>query len=153
MDPTQLSAAEAGRAITDGGLSPVALTEAYLDRIVREVRVKHPRQYLDAVARGDPVAERREVTRDDAGFEFMLNALRLTEGVPSALFAERTGFPLAIVARPLEEGVRRGLLDADPARIAATGLGRQFLNRTTALFLPETSTRQRAAIEIAGPAS
>ena len=33
MDPTQLSAAEAGRAIAEGGLSPVALTEAYLDRI------------------------------------------------------------------------------------------------------------------------
>ena len=33
MDPTQLSAAEAGRAIADGSLSPVALTEAYLDRI------------------------------------------------------------------------------------------------------------------------
>ena len=33
MDPTQLSAAEAGRAIAAGSLSPVALTEAYLDRI------------------------------------------------------------------------------------------------------------------------
>jgi aspartyl-tRNA(Asn)/glutamyl-tRNA(Gln) amidotransferase subunit A len=33
MDPTQLSAAEAGRAIAGGTLSPVALTEAYLDRI------------------------------------------------------------------------------------------------------------------------
>src|SRR5215212_4411909 len=33
MDPTQLSAAEAGRAIAAGNLSPVALTEAYLDRI------------------------------------------------------------------------------------------------------------------------
>ena len=33
MDPTQLSAAEAGRAIAGGSLSPVALTEAYLDRI------------------------------------------------------------------------------------------------------------------------
>src|SRR3954464_13562740 len=33
MDPTQLSAAEAGSAIAAGRLSPVALTEAYLDRI------------------------------------------------------------------------------------------------------------------------
>ena len=39
------------------------------------------------------------MTRDDVGFEFMLNALRLTDGVPAALFAERTGFPLAIVAQ------------------------------------------------------
>jgi len=33
MDPTQLTIAEASRAIADGSLSPVALTEAYLDRI------------------------------------------------------------------------------------------------------------------------
>jgi aspartyl-tRNA(Asn)/glutamyl-tRNA(Gln) amidotransferase subunit A len=33
MDPTQLTIAEASRAIADGSLSPVALTEAYLDRV------------------------------------------------------------------------------------------------------------------------
>ena len=107
------------------------------DRIVREVRWKHPRQYMERVA-SEPAMERREVTRDDVGFEFMLNALRLTDGVPSAMFAERTGFPLAIVARALDEGVRRGLIDPDPTRIVATGLGRQFLNRTLELFLPAT---------------
>jgi aspartyl-tRNA(Asn)/glutamyl-tRNA(Gln) amidotransferase subunit A len=34
MDPTQLTIPEASRVIADGSLSPVALTEAYLDRIV-----------------------------------------------------------------------------------------------------------------------
>ena len=45
-----------------------------------------------------PLQDEVEVTRDDVGFEFMLNALRLTDGVPTSLFAERTGYPLAIVA-------------------------------------------------------
>jgi oxygen-independent coproporphyrinogen-3 oxidase len=114
------------------------------DRIVREVRFKQPRQYLERMAQGDAVMERREVSRDDAGFEFMLNALRLTDGVPSAMFAERTGFPLAIVARALDEGVRRGLIDADPMRIVATDLGRQFLNQTLQLFLPGTTPQHPA---------
>jgi oxygen-independent coproporphyrinogen-3 oxidase len=69
----------------------------------------------------------------------MLNALRLTDGVPAALFAERTGYPLAIAARALDEGVRRGLIDPDPSRIAATELGRRFLNQTLQLFLPASS--------------
>jgi oxygen-independent coproporphyrinogen-3 oxidase len=111
------------------------------DRIVREVRWKHPRDYLDNVAKGAPAMERREVTGGEIGFEFMLNALRLTEGVPSALFAERTGFPLALVARPLAEATRRGLIVDDPTRIAATELGQRFLNATLELFLPDGAAR------------
>ena len=90
--------------------------------IVREVRWKQPQQYLERVAAGEPLMERREVARDELGFEFMLNALRLTEGVrgvdcsPSA-----PGYPLAIVARAIDEGDARGLLVADPTRIAADG--------------------------------
>ena len=79
--------------------------------------------------------EEHEVTRDDVGFEFMLNALRLADGVPASLFAERTGFPLAIVQRGLGDAVRRGLLEADPASIRPTELGRRFLNDLQALFL------------------
>ncbi|MDH5288054.1 MAG: radical SAM family heme chaperone HemW [Betaproteobacteria bacterium] len=112
--------------------------------IVREVRWKHPRDYVEKVAAGQPAMERREVTRDEVGFEFMLNALRLTAGVPAALFAERTGFPLAGVAGPLAEGARRGLIVDDPTRIAATDLGLRFLNATLELFLPDAGGGARA---------
>ncbi len=79
---------------------------SFADRIVRQVRYKQPNQYLEQIASGRPVLEEGEVTRADVGFEFMLNALRLAEGVPAALFAERTGFPLAIVQKELAR--RRG---------------------------------------------
>jgi oxygen-independent coproporphyrinogen-3 oxidase len=114
------------------------------DRIVREIRWKQPRQYLERMAAGEPVMERREVPRDEVGFEFMLNALRLTEGVPASMFGERSGFPLAIVARSIDEGVRRGLLSPDPARIVATERGRRFLNETLQLFLPPGLTVKAA---------
>ena len=51
-------------------------------------------------------------------------------------WAERTGHPLALVASGLAEGVRRGLIDADPARIVATEAGQRFLNTTLQMFLP-----------------
>jgi putative oxygen-independent coproporphyrinogen III oxidase len=109
---------------------------SFPDRIERELRWKQPRRYLEQVARAEPLQERTSVTREDVGFEFMLNALRLTAGVPSAYFAERTGYPLSLVAGPLEEAVRRGLVDADPQWLRPTDLGRRFLTDVQALFLP-----------------
>jgi oxygen-independent coproporphyrinogen-3 oxidase len=105
------------------------------NRVLRQVRWKQPQQYLDEVGRGAPVQDETTVGRDDIGFEFMLNALRLTEGVAASSFAGRTGFPLALVGRELAEAVRRGLLDPDPATIRPSLLGRRFLNDLQALFL------------------
>ena len=68
------------------------------------------------------------MSRADVGFEFMLNALRLVDGVPAALFAERTGYPLSLVARGLDAATRKGLLEPDPAVVQPTALGRRFLN-------------------------
>jgi oxygen-independent coproporphyrinogen-3 oxidase len=114
---------------------------SFPERILRQVRYKQPQQYLEQMARGEPLLEEREVTRAEIGFEFMLNALRLTDGVPVALFAERTGFPLAIVGRELDAAERRGLIVRDHERIGPTPLGRRFLNDLQAIFLPQKSRR------------
>ena len=122
---------------------------SFLDRVVRQVREKHPREYLDRAASGAPIAAEHEVTRKDLGFEFMLNALRLTEGVPVSLFAERTGFPLSIVDRQLAEAEQRGLLVRDHERIRPTPLGRRFLNDLQALFLPgEAPARSKSIVAL-----
>jgi oxygen-independent coproporphyrinogen-3 oxidase len=116
---------------------------SYPDRIERELRWKQPKQYLEQIAQRTPLQQQTRVAREDAGFEFMLNALRLIDGVPAALFAERTGYPLALVARPLEEATRRGLMDPDPQWLRPTGLGRRFLTDLQALFLPATPKTSR----------
>ena len=123
------------------------------ERVLRQVRYKQPQQYLDQVARGEPLLEEHEVARGEIGFEFMLNALRLTDGVPVALFAERTGFPLTILRKELDEAERRGLLARDHERIRPTALGRRFLNDLQALFLPaDPRVRERpAAVQLIGP--
>jgi len=106
------------------------------DRVLRQVRWKQPAQYLEHMGRSEPLLEETHVGRDDIAFEFMLNALRLTEGVPATLFAERTGFPLLIAQRPMAEAVERGLLDPDPRFIRPTALGMRFLNDLQQIFLP-----------------
>jgi oxygen-independent coproporphyrinogen-3 oxidase len=117
---------------------------SYADRIVRQVRWKQPKQYLERIGEGRPLMEEVAVARDDVGFEFMLNALRLTDGVAATLFAERTGYPLSLVARPLEIATRKGLLDPDPTVLRPTELGRRFLNDLQELFLV-TPRRERVA--------
>jgi len=108
---------------------------SFPDRVTREARVKHPERYLEAAERGMPVEERHDVATHALGFEFMMNALRLSHGFPSRLFEERAGLPLTAVLRELEEAERRGLIERDHERIAPTSLGRRFLNDLLQLFL------------------
>jgi oxygen-independent coproporphyrinogen-3 oxidase len=109
---------------------------SFSDRVVRQVRHKQPQHYIEEVEGGSPLAEDRLVARNEIGFEFMLNALRLTEGFPVALFAERSGFPLTIAQKALDEAEQRGLIARDHQRIRPTPLGQRFLNDLQAIFLP-----------------
>jgi len=109
---------------------------SFHDRVLRQMRTKHPQQYMDAVAQGAHIADTRTLTRDDLPFEFMMNALRLNEGVPAALFDERTGLPLTVCASALERARSQGLLERDAIRLRPTLQGQRFLNDLLELFLP-----------------
>jgi oxygen-independent coproporphyrinogen-3 oxidase len=105
-------------------------------RIVRTTKYKVPRGYLEHAARGDGFGSSHGVARADLPFEFMMNALRLNEGVDATLFSERTGLAMDEIEAPLREARARGWLAPDPARIVPTALGRRFLNDVMAAFLP-----------------
>jgi putative oxygen-independent coproporphyrinogen III oxidase len=109
---------------------------SFPDHIVRQMRYKQPRDYLQKTAAGAPVQEQHAVPRGDLGFEFMMNALRLAEGFDVPLFAERTGLPISAVEQPLQEAMQRGLIARDHVRIAPTQRGQRFLNDLLQLFLP-----------------
>ncbi|ALU89208.1 anaerobic coproporphyrinogen III oxidase oxidoreductase protein [Herbaspirillum rubrisubalbicans M1] len=104
-------------------------------RIVRQMRYKHPQAYLDQARVGSPIQEEGEIGRDALGFEFMLNALRLTEGFPPNLFAERTGMSLNQIEQQLNLAEQKGMLYRDHALIRPTELGRRFLNDLQEIFL------------------
>ena len=107
------------------------------DAIHREIRHRHPDRYLAAVNTGNFMASRREVSIEDRPFEFLMNALRLCDGVPAALFQARTGLPLAIIHDARLRAEADGLLSADPTRLVATSLGQRFLNDLLTRFLPD----------------
>ena len=108
---------------------------SFADRIVRQMRYKQPKQYLESAAAGSAIQEQHDVAANEIGFEFMMNALRLNQGFPSVLFEERTGMPLTAVLKELEAAERRGLITRDPLRTVPTALGRRFLNDLLQLFL------------------
>ncbi len=110
---------------------------SFPDRIVRQMRYKQPRQYMQSATTGSAIQQEQEVSAREVGFEFMMNALRLTDGFEAGLFAERAGVPLNMVLKELDEAERRGLITRDHLRIAPTPLGQRFLNDLLQIFLAE----------------
>ena len=106
-------------------------------RIVRQARYRQPASYLQQATAGNAVAEEAEISREALGFEFMLNALRLTEGFEVRLFTERTGLSLNLLDATLNAAEAKGLLLRDHLRIAPTLLGQRFLNDLQQMFLPD----------------
>jgi len=107
------------------------------DRIFRQVRHRQPQRFIDTAIAGDAVSEQHDVESSQMGFEFMLNALRLVEGVPVALFAERTGLPINAIASALDAAEARGLLARDHLTMRPTAQGLRYLNDLVSLFLPD----------------
>ncbi|SDT98848.1 radical SAM family heme chaperone HemW [Geopseudomonas guangdongensis] len=102
-------------------------------RIRRTWKTRLPKDYLDPAKRfqaGERVLEAAELP-----FEFMMNALRLTEGVPAALFEQRTGLPLAGIEAACAAARAAGLLEHDPQRLRPTPRGQLFLNDLLQHFL------------------
>lgn len=103
------------------------------ERVIRFAQQKHPRTYMLADYKK---TERNSLSPEDLVFEFMLNALRLTDGIPTCLFAERTGLAIADIRSLLQTAKARKLLAYDEEKIIPTHLGRQFLNNLVGIFLP-----------------
>jgi putative oxygen-independent coproporphyrinogen III oxidase len=102
--------------------------------VTRFSQVKQPRDYLDVHKRQSrPV---QSISESNLIFEFMLNALRLTQGVPSELFTQRTGLTWSQVAPFIERAKQRGLLLEEASRICPSELGVKFLNDLVEIFLP-----------------
>ncbi|WP_462380761.1 radical SAM family heme chaperone HemW [Pseudomonas sp. Marseille-QA0892] len=101
----------------------------------RTWKTRLPKDYL---APEKPfLAGERVLTPAELPFEFMMNALRLTDGVSTASFVERTGLSANAISASRGEAVRKGLLENDPDRLVATEQGQLFLNDLLQLFLEE----------------
>lgn len=75
------------------------------------------------------------ITRDELVSEFMLNALRLHEGVTWSLFEARTGLSYDNIALEVSQLIKQGLLVDDNEHLQPTALGRRYLNQILRIFL------------------
>lgn len=110
---------------------------SFAHRIMRQVRLREPRLYMDGALQGKCIAQETEVSRADLPFEFMLNALRLRQGFALAEFSERTGLAITAIQQGLEEAERKGLIGRDFQCVWPTERGFDFLSDLQSLFLAE----------------
>ena len=109
---------------------------SFPDKVTRQVRERHPDTYMSAMeGKGNALIESKEIETKDLPFEFMLNTLRLTDGVDTNTFSERTGLPLSVISKGLAEASKKGLLDENPSKLKATALGLRYLNNLQEVFL------------------
>jgi len=109
---------------------------SFPDRITRQVRERHPETYMQSMEiKGNAVVDAKEISAKDLPFEFMLNVLRLTAGVDTNTFSERTGLPLSVINKGLSDASKKGLLDDHPSKLRPTELGLRYLNNLQELFL------------------
>ena len=113
---------------------------SYHDKITRETRHKHPNRYLEAAEKANFeqnsfIDSAYSIPQAELGFEFMMNALRLTDGFEISLFQARTGLAIDVMAKPLKLARDKGLLEITATHIKPTLLGQRFLNELLQLFL------------------
>ena len=111
------------------------LSDAARGQVRRRWKTRHPRAYMEAAGGTARIGGDSVVSAAELPFEYMLNALRLVEGVPLADFSERTGLPPERIAAALDTARRRDWLHDDPQQLRTTALGQRFLNDVIASFL------------------
>lgn len=100
--------------------------------VMRSSKTRQPDKYL---ARIDSfMAQNRAIAADEMALEFMMNGLRLVDGVPVEYFSPRTGLVLSSIETQISDLQRKGLIETDDSRYRTTKLGYQFLNTVLQQF-------------------
>jgi putative oxygen-independent coproporphyrinogen III oxidase len=113
---------------------------SFHDKIIRQTRHKHPNRYLEHAIKGEAIDQEWSIPKDELGFEFMMNALRLVDGFELDLFEQRTGLSPIVISHKLKKAQEKGLIEQKRSPenrilIKPTLLGQRFLNELLQLFL------------------
>ena len=113
---------------------------SFHDKIIRQSRHKHPNRYLEHAVKGEAVDNEWIIPKEELGFEFMMNALRLTDGFDLSLFEQRTGLNAVTLNKKLKQASDKGLLEQsrnleNQIIVKPTLLGQRFLNELLQIFL------------------
>lgn len=111
------------------------ITNVAEGKIERYARHKIPKRYIEFAGTDVAITETRILKRDELPLEFMMNALRLTDGIPTQLFSARTGLPLKQVEKELSLAEEHGLVDWQLNTLKPSAKGVRYLNELLELFV------------------
>ena len=114
------------------------ISDAAKQSITRRSKQKQPQAYISSAGTGESILTNEIITTRDIGFEFMLNALRLTDGFPTPLFYQHVGLPISHIDKALQKAEQQELVTWDIHRICPTEKGQRYLNSLIELFLPDS---------------
>lgn len=103
------------------------------DGVYRFQKTRLPKDYLAKIPAEH--LQFKKIEREDMPFEFMMNALRLNEGVPARFYKERTGYELEKIQAKLDSLRQRHLFSENTEQLACTAHGHLFLNSVLEEFL------------------
>ncbi len=101
--------------------------------IKRYWRFKHPKDYMN-LEKGF-IQGQSQLEKSDLIFEFLLNALRLADGVSLASMTKHTGLTLNDLQPMLTHCIQKGWLQPSETMLKTTRMGYQFLDDVLSQFL------------------
>ena len=113
------------------------ITLADRQQIIRLAKTRHPQRYLECVHQAERVSSTTVLSAEDAAFEYVMNALRLTEGFTSEAFTAATGLAFACIEAAAGRALEAGLLTRHGQQLQASPRGQRFLNELLQYWLPE----------------
>ena len=111
------------------------ITNISSGRIERYVRHKIPERYIELVGCKNAITEKKVLEINEIPLEFMMNALRLTKGIPTNLFLERTGLPIELIKEELLLAEDGDLLNHYKNKIKPSFRGQRYLNDLLQIFM------------------
>lgn len=110
------------------------ITDIKQGTIRRDTRRRIPKSFIENAGSEAVIVEQRLLDRNDVTLEFMMNALRLLEGIHPSIFYERTGCPLTVIEKQLGEAEQKGLIEYTMNNIKPSEKGIRYLNDLLQLF-------------------
>ena len=107
------------------------------ESITRSWKLKHPQTYIEQASTDQRIGGLTKLKRQDLISEFMMNALRLTDGFDPKLFTERTGIAIVDIQDQLKQAEAKKLITWSTKEIVATELGRKFLDDLLLIFMKD----------------
>ena len=118
------------------------ITDPARGRILRALKHRHPRAYLESARSRRFEMKREAIARESLPLEFMMNAMRLVDGFDLSLFSQRSGLDLGKISHALLKAESKNLIEITNDWLKPTPLGLQFLNDLLMLFATSAQVRE-----------